>query len=291
MFRPHKPTHRFFIFTLLLIAAFSIPFYNLIQFALHTSLFSHILIVPLISGYIAWQRRGQSATIQPGPVWSAIFPALIGVALLAAAWAIGGEANVLSLQMLSFCCLLLSGGIFFLGFGKIKVFAFPALFLFFIAPIPAGIIDRIETVLQYASAEVSYRFIKWSGIPVFRSGIFDFEMPGIAFRVAQECSGIRSTLVLFLTSLVAGNMLLRATWSRWALVLLVFPLGVVRNAFRILTLAILCVHIDPAYIHSPIHTRGGPIFFILSLVVFGAILLLLRRMEGMRRKRNAVRQV
>jgi hypothetical protein len=39
----------------------------------------------------------------------------------------------------------------------------------------------------------------------------------------------------------------------------------------------LCVEVNPSYIHSPLHTRGGPLFFVLSLIPFGFVLYLLRR--------------
>jgi exosortase len=144
------------------------------------------------------------------------------------------------------------------------------------APIPTPIVTMMESALQHASAELAYIFIKISGIPIFRSGL-SFHMPGISMSVAPQCSGIRSTIVLFLTSLVAGHLFIRKAWGRWFLVLFVIPLGIARNAFRILVLAYLCVRIDPSYIDSPIHHQGGPIFFVLSLIPFGIVLFLLRR--------------
>ncbi len=44
----------------------------------------------------------------------------------------------------------------------------------------------------------------------------------------------------------------------------VFPLAIVRNAFRILGIGLLCVHIGPQMIEGVIHYRGGPIFFLLE---------------------------
>ncbi len=158
------------------------------------------------------------------------------------------------------------------------MFAFPALFLLFMAPIPPSIVKMLETGLQHASAELSYRLIVLSGIPVFRSGT-DFLMPGVAFSVNRECSGIRSTLVLFICALLAGHIFLRTSWRRWVLSLIVIPLGVARNAVRILVLAVLCVRVDPSYIRSPLHRSGGPVFFILSLVPLGFVLFWFWRAE------------
>jgi len=90
-------------------------------------------------------------------------------------------------------------------------------------------------------------------------------LPGIVIQVAQECSGIRSSWVLFITSVVASHLFLKSTWRRVALVAFVIPLGIVRNAFRILVIGLLCVHVGPHMADSAIHRQGGPFFFVLSL--------------------------
>ena len=95
--------------------------------------------------------------------------------------------------------------------------------------------------------------------------------------VAQECSGIRSTWVLVMTSLLASHLFLNTSWRRIVLVAFVIPLGAVRNGFRILVLALLSVYIGPQMIDSPIHHQGGPLFFVLSLVPLSLLLWWLRR--------------
>jgi exosortase/archaeosortase family protein len=63
------------------------------------------------------------------------------------------------------------------------------------------------------------------------------------------------------------------------LVLFVFPLAIVRNAFRILVIGLLCVHVGPHMINSVIHRRGGPLFFALSLIPLSLFLYWLYRGE------------
>jgi len=106
-----------------------------------------------------------------------------------------------------------------------------------------------------------------------------FELPGIVLRVAQECSGIRSSWVLFITSLLASHVFLRTRWRSVVLVAFVIPLGILRNGFRILVIGLLCVHVGPHMIDSTIHHQGGPLFFALSLVPLSLLLWWLRRQE------------
>ena len=106
-----------------------------------------------------------------------------------------------------------------------------------------------------------------------------FELPGIVLQVAQECSGIRSSWVLFITSLLASHLFLESPWRRFVLVAFVIPLGILRNGFRVFVIGMLCVHVGPHMIDSVIHHQGGPLFFALSLVPLFLLLWWLRRGE------------
>jgi len=90
---------------------------------------------------------------------------------------------------------------------------------------------------------------------------------------------VRSSLALLVTAVVAAPLFVRTGWRRWVLVLAVIPLGIIRNGFRILTIALLCVHVSPQMIESPIHRHGGPLFFAASLLPLFVLLWWLRRSE------------
>lgn len=156
--------------------------------------------------------------------------------------------------------------------------AFPFAFLLFMVPLPDRAIDFLETASKLASAEAANMFFNLTGTPTLRNGTF-FELPNITLQVAQECSGIRSSWVLLITSLLAANLFLRTPWRRTALVAAVIPLGILRNGFRILVIGLLCVNFGPEMINSVIHKRGGPLFFVLSLAPLFLLLWGLRRAE------------
>ena len=130
-----------------------------------------------------------------------------------------------------------------------------------------------------ASADVAAWFLRLSGTPLLRNGQ-TLVLPGAVLWVAQECSGIRSSWVLFITSLLASHLFLASPWRRFVLVAFVIPLGIVRNGFRILVIGLLCVHVGPHMIDSQLHHQGGPLFFALSLGPFFLFLWWLRRRES-----------
>jgi exosortase len=143
---------------------------------------------------------------------------------------------------------------------------------------PDGAVQWLETASKLASTEVANLFFSISGVPVLRDGTV-FQLPGILFEVGQESSGIRSSWVLFMISLLAAHLFLQSPWRRTVLVALVIPLGILRNGFRILVIGLLCVHEGPQMMHSFIHKQGGPVFFVLALIPLFLLLWWLRKGE------------
>ena len=137
---------------------------------------------------------------------------------------------------------------------------FPLFFLAFMIPLPEAAVDFLENASKEASAEVANWLFLISGTPVLRTGTV-FQLPGITIEVAKECSGIRSSLVLVITSLLAANMFLRTTWRRALLVGAVIPLGLLRNGLRILVISLLCVHIGPQMIQQRYSSPRRPGLF------------------------------
>jgi exosortase C (VPDSG-CTERM-specific) len=268
----------------LVMLVFIQPLIALTALSLKSDVLSYILLVPFISGYLIYIRKDRL----PHPYASSMGPTIVAViggsVALLGAWQVrGGSASFLqgdslALVTLAFLSFLLAGGFAFLGKKWIGAVAFPVAFLSLMIPLPAGVIDSLETASKLASAEAAGLFFNLTGTPHFREGNF-FQLPGMIIEVAQECSGIRSSLVLIITSLVAANMFLKSSWRRILLVAIVIPLGILRNGFRILIIGMLCVYEGPHMIDSAIHHRGGPIFFALSLIPLFLLLWWLRRGE------------
>jgi exosortase C (VPDSG-CTERM-specific) len=277
----------FLILAGLLALGFAVPFYHWARLATSRDLLSHLPLVPFIAAYLVWLQRTTLPALTVGMRWPAAPLAILAGGLLmpVVTGRMPEAENRLAFEMLSFCLLLWSLGFLILGGPVLRRLAFPALFLIFMVPFPPAVENAIEIFLQRASAETAFLFLQWAGIPVLRQGL-TFDMPGLSIQVAPECSGIRSSWVLLMTSLLAGHLFLRSTWKRAGLALLVVPLGILRNGFRILVISWLCVYRDPSWIDSGLHHRGGPIFFVLSLVPFAVILLWLIKTD--RRSRGDV---
>ena len=276
-------------FLIVLVAAFAQSLFALVNYAARSDLYSYILLVPFVSGYLLYIRRHQFPKNYVTDFRLAIVLLVAAAGMLIFSYGSHLEAKIpiepdrLALLTLSFLCCLAAGGFFFFGRNWMRSAAFPLAYLIFMVPMPDSMRDALELASKSASAEVANLFFHLSGTPFLRDGAI-FQLPNITIEVAQECSGIRSSLVLLMTSILAANLFLKTSWRRIVLVAFVIPLGILRNGFRILVIGLLCANVGPQMIHSPIHTRGGPVFFVLSLIPF--LLLLWGLHKGETRTRS-----
>ena len=263
---------------------FGFPLAALFRLTMDSSLYSHIILMPFVVLYLARLKYlelrpavGSSPRMASGFAVGALVPLLVYGVIRMNGTELRAE-DYLFLSILPFVLLLVAGGFLFLGNSCMRALSFPASLLVFLAPMPVMVEAGLEIFFQHTSAEVSHWMLLLTGTPVLRDGLW-FKLSTITIQVAQECSGIRSSFVLFITSLIAGHLFLKTTWKKVFLAVFIVPLAIVRNAFRIVTIGLLCVHVGPEMIHHAIHKRGGPVFFALSLIPFFVILLVLRRSD------------
>jgi exosortase C (VPDSG-CTERM-specific) len=268
-------------YVLALILAFGKPLFALFTTASQNDLNSYIVLIPFVVLYFVYlERRHYSSVLRTSLGWT-VGSAIAGVsAIVFSTWlspALSGNDR-LSVLTFAFVCGVWAGGFLLMGRRWMASAAFPMLFLIFLIPLPDRIVGLMETGLQLASAEAANLFFAASGTAAMQTGTV-FQLPGITLQVAQECSGMKSSWVLFITSIIAAKLFLSRPWTRAVLVLAVIPMGRLRNVFRIIVIGLLCVHISPDMIHSWIHHRGGPVFFALSLIPLMLLLWWLRKRQ------------
>ena len=279
----------FALATLILALCFSVPLHDLMRFAATSEFHSYILLIPFISAYLVWLKKGSFPICSEPARMAALLFLAVGTAVLVVYWLFLRsrlklmEDDYLAMMMISFLLFFFGVCGLFLGREMLRATAFPLGMLIFMVPIPAFFMPAIDSFLQRGSAAAAQGFFSLSGMPFLRSDLI-FILPNISIQVAPECSGVQSSMVLLITGLVAGYLFLRSPWNRALLALLMIPLGLVRNGFRVFTIGELCVHIGPQMIDSPIHHKGGPIFFALSLIPLFILLVMLQKYERARGK-------
>ncbi|MGD0404951.1 MAG: archaeosortase/exosortase family protein, partial [Candidatus Acidiferrales bacterium] len=71
-------------------------------------------------------------------------------------------------------------------------------------------------------------------------------------------------------------------WKMLLFIVLVFPVSIVKNAIRIVTLTLLGVYVDPSFLRGNLHHDGGFVFFLLALAIIFPVLLILQKSEPRR---------
>jgi exosortase len=122
------------------------------------------------------------------------------------------------------------------GFAPLRSHFFASCFVFLLVPLPDRIVNWITEGLQHGSAVAADVLFRIAQVPMTRQGVI-LSIPGLDIEVARECSSIRSSMMLVVITLVFAHLFLRSKWRKIALVLLVIPICIAKNALRIFTIA------------------------------------------------------
>ncbi|SRR5579883_703988 len=155
---------------------------------------------------------------------------------------------------------------------------FPLGFLYWLVPWPQAILAVVVPWLQQESASSARTLFALSGTPVVLDGI-SLILPGLTLNVAPECSSIRSSLLLLLTSMIFAHLFLRSFWRKLAVVAAAIVLSPLKNGLRIFVIGFLTLRVDPSYLQGELHRNGGVVFLAIAQGIVIALLWILRRGE------------
>ena len=271
----------FAVFSLLLVVIFRVYLLRLIAFAYDSHLFFYILLVPLVSGYFFYVRKERIFAAVTYSFLAGGLLVMAGILVYVAEIKWGpllGPTDVLTPMVAAFLLIWLGGFVCLYGRPAFRQALFPLGFLFFMVPIPAVLLDHIVVLLQKGSTEAVDGIFTITALPVQRDG-FVFTLSNLAIEVAEQCSGIRSSLYLLLTSLVMGQFFLKTTSRKILLVLAVVPITIFKNGLRIVTLALLGNYVHASILSSNLHRKGGIPFMILAVILLSIVVRWLRKSE------------
>jgi exosortase len=222
---------------------------------------SHGFFVPVVAGYIAWQRREKLLSIEWKPAWWGI-GLLAWAALQAYLGMLGAE---LFLQRTAFLFSIVAVLLVMGGTRLVRELAFPLLLLPFMIPLPTVVYNQITFPLQLFASSVAERSLEVLNIPVLRDGNI-LELASQKLSVAEACSGIRSLLSLSFLSLVYAYFFDRKIWMRWVLLIATIPIAIIANSARV-TLTGVFSEIDPSLAEGFFHEAEGWVIFVVALVI------------------------
>ena len=288
MRRPTKMTNplRTTLFAALVVVSVAVGWRSLgstLTLALSSEAYTHILLIlPLSCSLIYLRWKAQAEVPAAGARVGAAF---LAVALLLAGFVRWNASEMppdlrLSLSMIAVVTWWIGSVVLCFGIRALHAFMFPLCFLYLLVPLPAFALDEATHFLQLQSALAARVLFMVAGVPVTQDGIM-LSIPALDIEVARECSSIRSSAMLVITTMVLAHLFLHSNWRKGLLIAAAIPIAAMKNGLRIFVISQLGTRVDPGFFDGDLHHRGGVIFFAFSLVVMTVLLWGLRRTENL----------
>lgn len=244
----------------LLLSYFAVIRYLAVQWSVDEDV-SHGFFVPLVAGYVAFQRRDELFSAEWKPNYLGALVVIWGAVQLL----LGTLGAELFLQRTSLV-ITIAGAVLLMGGWKVlKIAAFPICLLLFMIPLPKVIYGQLTLPLQLFASQVAEHVLLALNIPVMRDGNV-IELAEVKLSVVEACSGIRSLLSLSFISLVYGYFFEKSTPIRIALFISTIPIAIFANALRV-TLTGIISEYDPALAQGFLHSVEGWVVFVVALTL------------------------
>lgn len=224
----------------------------------------HGFFVPVVAGYLVWQRREKLQAMAPSPCWWGMLVVLWG----AAQSYIARMGTELFLSRTAFLVSLAGAVLFLGGWAYLRALAFPLGVLLFMIPIPAIVYGKITFPLQLLASQLSHHALLLLDIPVLREGNV-LVLPEQTLSVVEACSGIRSLLSLTFLAVIYGYLLEKRVWMRVTLFAATIPIAIIANAGRVTLTGVLAEY-HPDLAEGFFHAASGWVIFMIALAILVA---------------------
>lgn len=226
----------------------------------NSSTYNHILLVPAIIGWLAWQRRLEVARLTPRGWW----PGLVVVAGAVLLWLLGAVSGFDLLRQAGAVALLPASALTLLG---PKVFAgllFPFAYMAFLVPFG----DEFVPALQMITAALTIGLVNLSGIPARIDGVF-IDTPAGLFEVAEACSGVKFLIAMIALGVLVAHVGFRRWPRRAAFMALCVLAPVLANGVRAFGTVLAAQYVGAERAGGIDHLIYGWIFF--AVVIAGVL--------------------
>lgn len=239
--------------------------------------YSHVYIVPIISGFVIWQRRRQLAAFPIRGSWRGVPFILAGVASL-----IVGDIGAETFLMRTSLIVILAGLVLFhFGSAMLRALAFPLGFFLFMVPMPAIFFYAMTARLQNVAAESGAWALDLLGVPILLDGNV-IHLSRLTLGVTEACSGIRSLITLVALGVAWAHLMVPRFWMQVVLVISVLPITIVANAGRIVMTGLVGRSFGVEYAEGFFHFVSGWLVFIVAILCLLAVHGILRAVSPRR---------
>lgn len=238
------------------------------------SYYSHGPLVPLISLFMIWANRKRMALVKIQPSWYGLLLIIPSIPIFVfGRWT--GSGNLCAITFLAF---MIGAVLLFTGTRMTRLLLFPLLYLIFMIPAPATVLDKATFPIQYSSTTLATKIINITGYDAAQNGtvITSPDLPE-PLRVAGECSGFRMLISLLTFTAFFVYMVRTPFWKKVVLVAISFPLSLFVNGLRIATIGYIGFWTGSADAMHNFHNSWAMVFeLVLSFTILFAFARLIR---------------
>jgi len=226
--------------------------------------YGHGYLIPFISLYFVWAKKDDLQKMTPRASMFGL-PILI-VGILMSYFAMPLASSVASGLAI---VVILNGLLLYLGGWSIyKLLWLPALYLFFMVPLPQEVHTWFANPLQEFASFVSAEILGGIfNVFVARSGNV-IRLAGHQLQVAEACSGMRSIMGLLALGIAFAYFWERALWERLFLVVSTVPIAILANICRVTGTGLMYHWGYERFAQGFYHEFTGWFVFIFAMALF-----------------------
>ncbi len=237
----------------------------------------HAFFVPVIAGYLIWQRRDQIAKATPEPFLPGLLA--VGTGILGyLSFSIGPIPGVHMGQGLFVILTMWGVALVLLGPAVARWLILPAAYLVFMITVSEGVMLRITWPLQLLASQGAYVVLGLVGmlfgftVDVDGNVLTVISGSGVEhpLNVAEACSGMRMVVAFIALAGAVALLSTREWWKRITLMLLSAPVALLMNIARVAILGLATLR-DSNLASGEAHTLIGTLLLIPGLGLFLAI--------------------
>ena len=230
--------------------------------------YEHGPLFPLIIiGLLVYRFKDLKAAAGPGSAWGLVVVAL-GALLYAAAY-----RTLQPRVAIGALPLLLWGSAWFFWGGRVaRMLLLPVFFFWLAIPLPS--FQQATTQLQLLATSMAHHGAALCGVPTLVQGNMISSAHGgwEPLEIAKGCSGIRSLMALLMISGAWACVAEMAPWKRAVLFLSAFPLAILGNSLRVISIFVIAEYGDAKWARHTWHDWSGLLlFYPFSLMLLLAI--------------------
>jgi exosortase B len=221
-----------------------------------------VLGVSLWLFYRKWPEVMAAREEAPGTVMGWVI-LLLGLLF----YVVGRSQTVVPFEVASAILVLIALGLILLGKKAVKLVWFPLLFMLFMVPIPAVVVDTITMPMKIAVSYVVEQVLYIAGYPIARSGVI-LQIGQYQLLVADACAGLQTLFTLESLGLLYLNLVRHDSMVRnTILAILIIPISFVANSIRVALLVLITYYYGDETGQGFLHGFAGMVLFLSALIL------------------------